>query len=62
MKVANKNEYLYAVTGSVTTLAKTPFTESGNQILGQFVMGRTLGKGTFGKVKLGTHTLTREKV
>lgn len=25
-------------------------------------LGKTLGKGTFGKVKLGTHVLTKEKV
>ena len=27
-----------------------------------YVLGRDLGKGTFGKVKVGTHTLTGEKV
>ena len=26
------------------------------------VVGRTLGQGTFGKVRMGTHTLTGEKV
>lgn len=25
-------------------------------------LGRTIGEGTFGKVKLGTHILTKEKV
>jgi 5'-AMP-activated protein kinase catalytic alpha subunit len=25
-------------------------------------LGKSLGKGTFGKVKMGTHTLTEEKV
>ena len=25
-------------------------------------LGKTLGKGTFGKVKLGTHLITKEKV
>ena len=25
-------------------------------------MGKTIGEGTFGKVKLGTHILTNEKV
>jgi hypothetical protein len=25
-------------------------------------LGKTLGKGTFGKVKLGTHIITKEKV
>jgi serine/threonine protein kinase len=27
-----------------------------------FILGKSLGKGTFGKVKLATHTLTGEKV
>lgn len=26
------------------------------------LLGKTLGEGTFGKVRLGTHTLTGEKV
>ena len=30
--------------------------------LGHYTMGKALGKGTFGKVKLATHTLTNEKV
>ena len=30
--------------------------------IGQFSIGKTLGKGTFGKVKIGTHLLTHEKV
>ena len=30
--------------------------------LGDFIIGETLGKGTFGKVKLGIHKITREKV
>jgi hypothetical protein len=27
-----------------------------------YYLGKTLGEGTFGKVKLGTHKLTNEKV
>ncbi len=27
-----------------------------------YILGRDLGKGTFGKVKVGTHMLTGEKV
>lgn len=27
-----------------------------------FIIGKTIGKGTFGKVKLGNHNLTGEKV
>ena len=30
--------------------------------VGHYILGKTLGEGTFGKVKLGTHILTGEKV
>jgi 5'-AMP-activated protein kinase catalytic alpha subunit len=30
--------------------------------VGHYVLGKTLGKGTFGKVKLGIENVTREKV
>lgn len=30
--------------------------------IGQFILGEKLGEGTFGKVKIGTHILTGEKV
>jgi len=29
--------------------------------LGQFILGKTLGEGTFGKVKIATHITTGEK-
>lgn len=35
--------------------------EAGN-IIGDYVLGETIGKGTFGKVKLGLHLVTGEKV
>ena len=31
-------------------------------ILWDFIIGKTLGKGAFGKVKLGIHKITGEKV
>jgi len=31
-------------------------------MIGNYVLGKTIGEGTFGKVKLGTHLLTGEKV
>lgn len=37
-------------------------TEVSSQSIGQFIIGKTLGEGTFGKVKIGTHILTGEKV
>ena len=30
--------------------------------IGNYLLGRDLGKGTFGKVKVGTHVLSGEKV
>jgi len=30
--------------------------------IGQFILGEKLGEGTFGKVRMGTHILTGEKV
>ena len=35
---------------------------SEKDILKDFIIGETLGKGTFGKVKLGRHKITGEKV
>lgn len=32
------------------------------QIIGSYSLGATIGEGTFGKVKLGTHAQTSEKV
>jgi len=34
----------------------------GSRTIGNYVLTRNLGEGTFGKVKLGIHTLTGEKV
>lgn len=36
--------------------------DSTKNMIGQFVLGKTLGQGTFGKVKLGSHIITGEKV
>jgi len=33
-----------------------------NRTIGHYVVGRSLGQGTFGKVRLGTHLITGEKV
>ena len=37
------------------------FKQNANAV-GHYILGKTLGEGTFGKVKLGTHILTGEKV
>ena len=36
--------------------------KSEKDILKDYIIGETLGKGTFGKVKLGRHKITGEKV
>ena len=35
---------------------------SNDKTIGHYVLGKSIGEGTFGKVKLGTHILTNEKV
>ncbi len=37
-------------------------TPQGSSSVGHYILGKTLGEGTFGKVRLGTHILTGEKV
>ncbi len=36
--------------------------KANSNAVGHYILGKTLGEGTFGKVKLGTHILTGEKV
>jgi serine/threonine protein kinase len=36
--------------------------DGNGDVIGEYVLGETIGKGTFGKVKLGLHLLTGEKV
>ena len=36
--------------------------ENKSKSIGHYLIGKTIGEGTFGKVKLGTHNLTGEKV
>lgn len=47
-----------------TIEAKSPSsqTNQGSSSVGHYILGKTLGEGTFGKVRLGTHILTGEKV
>lgn len=35
---------------------------SNQRTIGEYVLHKSIGEGTFGKVKLGTHILTGEKV
>lgn len=42
--------------------ADTPFSPRGIQCVGNYDLGKTIGRGQFGKVKLARHVLTGEKV
>ena len=33
-----------------------------DKTIGQYILGKSIGEGTFGKVKLGTHIITNESV
>ncbi len=41
---------------------QTQINKEEEDILKDYIIGETLGKGTFGKVKLGKHKITGEKV
>lgn len=41
---------------------KTSTSDSNKKSIGQYILGKTLGEGTFGKVRVATHILTGEKV
>lgn len=36
--------------------------EPNERKIGQYILGKSIGEGTFGKVKLGRHITTNEKV
>lgn len=46
----------------IASASKSSSTKSKQEMIGQFMLGKTLGRGTFGKVKLGVHSITGEKV
>ena len=43
-------------------LANSSSSNLATKNVGHYLLSKTIGKGTFGKVKLGTHNLTGEKV
>ena len=42
--------------------SRAPTAAPKSRSIGHYVLGKTIGEGTFGKVKVGTHILTGEKV
>ena len=46
----------------VSQPARVPTAAPKSRSIGHYVLGKTIGEGTFGKVKVGTHILTGEKV
>ena len=62
------NENNYSTKERNTLSSKQLQKEKNNQeekeeyILGNYKLGKTIGEGTFGKVKLGIHKLTGEQV
>ena len=45
-----------------TNLSLDKSKKGGNQLISHYIIGKSIGEGTFGKVKLGKHILTGEKV
>lgn len=45
-----------------SNLAPSAPANKDQKTIGQYILGKSIGEGTFGKVKLGTHILTNEKV
>lgn len=55
--------------GGGDTISHRSHVDSGNQqqpvqrkVIGQYMLGKTIGEGTFGKVKIAIHLPTGEKV
>lgn len=58
---SQKNNYKVRRRSTPPSSSINPF-NSKQETVGQFILGKTLGQGTFGKVKLGIHSITGEKV
>ena len=69
MKLATSAEPMILGSGSLEGLikhAQEPVNEiklePGERKIGKYILGKSIGEGTFGKVKLGRHITTNEKV
>jgi hypothetical protein len=56
------NENKNVKKGKIKNLIKNENNKPLNELLNEYDIDKTLGKGNFGKVKLGIHKLTEEKV
>jgi len=64
MKV-NKNNPDYPCLNTTEDIPKKHIkchVDKNHNTIGQFIIGKSIGEGTFGNVKIGTHILTGEKV
>ena len=48
--------------GKSSNVEKKEGSHKSSNAVGHYILGKALGEGTFGKVKLGTHILSGEKV
>ena len=51
-----------ATNGAGSSSSRNQKTRSSNRVLGDYIIGKTLGQGSMGKVKLAYHNITGEKV
>lgn len=51
-----------AATAAPSPSARSQKPRSANRVLGDYTLGKTLGAGSMGKVKLAYHNITGEKV
>lgn len=61
-EITKKLNDLNAALKEAKTPVATAQADNKSRTIGHYVVGKSLGEGTFGKVRLGTHTLTGEKV
>ena len=58
MSIKDKRQLMSINSKEVETIGG----KSGSKNVGHYILGKTIGQGTFGKVKLGSHILSGEQV
>jgi serine/threonine protein kinase len=57
------NEAILSKEGIMNQISQKEFKlKAHERKIGQYILGKTIGEGTFGKVKIGMHILTKNKV